>query len=154
MAGHELLLTRDVDAPPMAVWRVLTDLDQAPRSLSQIVAIERIAGDDYGPGTRWRETRRMFGREETQELWVESADPPHSTVVRSQAGGVYYTTTFEVTPRAAGSRITMRFAGEQQAPSVLQQIAWTILGPLGMRVTRKAMQGDLDDIAAAAESLT
>ncbi|GAB94964.1 carbon monoxide dehydrogenase subunit G [Kineosphaera limosa] len=153
MAGHELLLTRDVDAPPEAIWRVLTDLDNAPRNLSQVVSIERIGGDGYGPGTRWRETRTMFGRSEAQEMWVESVDPPRATVVRAQAGGVDYTTTFEVTPRDGGSRITMRFAGAQQAPSVLQRLAWTVLGPIGMRVTRKAMQGDLDDIAAAAESL-
>lgn len=150
MPSHALVLTRDIAATPERVWAVLTDLESAATTLSQVTHIEVLTPGPYGVGTRWRETRRMLGREETQEMWVAASDAPREQVILASAGGVDYTTTFTLEPIAAGTRLTMRFAGESKAQGRLARVAWAVLGPLGMRITRTAMTGDLDDIAAAA----
>lgn len=69
--------TQEMSASPERVYRALTDLDGAREWMPGLVRIERL--DDpaapFGPGTRWRETRRMFGREATEEFEVTDAEP-------------------------------------------------------------------------------
>ena len=57
---HRIALSRSIAAPPSAVWRVLTDIDEAARTLSGVTGIERLDATGYEVGTRWRETRVMF----------------------------------------------------------------------------------------------
>lgn len=59
----ELHVVREIAAPQGRVWDTITDLATAPVTLSGVTRVERLdAGDAFGVGTRWRETRRMFGR--------------------------------------------------------------------------------------------
>ncbi|MGW5075187.1 SRPBCC family protein [Rhodococcus sp. NPDC004095] len=69
MPTNEIRLTRQVAATPERVWAVLTDLDAAEATLSGVTRVERVEGAGYDVGTRWRETRRMFGKEATEEMW-------------------------------------------------------------------------------------
>lgn len=61
-------VSRNIAAPPSAVWRVLTALDEAPTTLRGVKAVERLDGTGYEVGTRWRETRVMFGQSATEEM--------------------------------------------------------------------------------------
>lgn len=150
MPGHTLVLVRDIAASPERVWSVLTDLDSAADTLTQVTRIERLTPGAVGVGTRWAETRRMLGREETQELQVSAFDAPRRQQLTAHAGGVDYTTTFELVPVASGTRLTMRFSGVHEGASAGQRLVWRVLGPIGLAVTRRAMAADLADIAAAA----
>ena len=68
MAGHGIHLTQQSTAAPEAAWRVLTNIAGAAETLSGVTAVEMLTPGPYAVGTRWRETRRMFGKEETQEM--------------------------------------------------------------------------------------
>lgn len=151
MAGHGIHLTQQSTAAPEAVWGVLTNIGGAAETLSGVTAVEMLTPGPYAVGTRWRETRRMFGKEETQEMWVAEVDAPRRTVVRAQDKGVDYVTVFQVEPAGSGSRITMHFDAEQATPGRVARLAWSVLGPLGAKATAKVMRRDLADIAAAAE---
>ncbi|KHL12102.1 carbon monoxide dehydrogenase subunit G [Mumia flava] len=151
MVAHVLSLSQDVAAPPERVWEVLTDLPGTAAVLTGVTRIEVLTDGPYAVGTRWRETRRVFGREETQEMWVGAVDPPRSTVVRARAGGIDYDTTFTLEPSGAGTALTMEFRGEDTSTSRLKRLVETLTAPLGRSVTRKIMRRDLEDIAAAAE---
>ena len=64
-------VSRHVEAPAAVVWQVVTDLEGMAGLLPDIVRLERLSDDGpgtYRRGTRWRETRRMFGREATETL--------------------------------------------------------------------------------------
>ncbi|MFT3662886.1 MAG: SRPBCC family protein [Gordonia sp. (in: high G+C Gram-positive bacteria)] len=87
MAGFEITVTREIAAPVEVIWSVLTDLDAAPTTLTGVTAVERVSGDGYGVGTRWRETRLVLKREAVEEMWVDEIDPPRRTVIRSQNHG-------------------------------------------------------------------
>lgn len=151
MASHSVSLSRDTTAAPDRVWSVLTDLESAPDTLSGVTSIEVLTDGPYRVGTRWRETRTVLGRKETQEMRVAAVQAPRSTRIEATAGGVDYVTTFDLVPQHPGTRLTMRFEGVQPEANPLQRAMWAIMGPIGARITRKVMASDLDDIVAAAE---
>ncbi|CAM3136830.1 SRPBCC family protein [Prescottella defluvii] len=151
MPPNEVHLSREIDASPEAVWRVLTDIDHTADTLTGVSRIERVAGTGYDVGTRWRETRRMMGKEATEEMWVSEVDPPRRTVVEATSSGTAYRTTFELTGRDGRTDLTMTFSARPDNPTLFTRLMTLLFGRLGMRVTTKVMTQDLDDIAARAE---
>lgn len=152
MATTSTTLTKHVHAPVERVWAVLTDLDNAAGTLSGITAIERVSGEGYAVGTRWRETRTMFGRPHTEEMWVAEVDAPRRTVVKARQGNVEYTTTFTLTASGDGADLVMEFAGATSEGGRLARVLMTVFGGLGLLLTRRMMAKDLDDIAAKAQA--
>lgn len=156
MSDISMTLERSIAASPEAVWRVLTDLEAAPEILSGVARIERLAGVGYAIGTRWRETRAMMGREETEEMEVVGIDEGRSTMIAAEARGMAYRTEFTLETTTTddgttGTLLRMRFGGSLLSPSWVQRVMAKLTAPLGMAMTRRIMQQDLDDIATAAE---
>lgn len=147
---REIMLSKDVAAPPERVWAVITDLDRSPDTISGILKLERLEGGaGFGVGTKWRETRIMFGREATEVMEVTAVDPGRSYVVEADGRGAHYRSTITVEPAEGGSRLSMTFGGEPTGvvgKVLAATVGWLFQGP-----TRKALQKDLEDIAAAAE---
>jgi carbon monoxide dehydrogenase subunit G len=143
-------LHHDTTADPADVWAVVTDLEGSVDTLSGVTAIERLDGSDgFEVGTRWRETRAMFGREASEELVVTAVEPGRSYTVAADNRGTHYTSVLSVEPTDAGARIRMTF-GAEQAGRLGRLMARTV-GRAFESATRKALEQDLADIAAAAE---
>lgn len=150
--GHHVVLERVVQAPPERVWTVLTDVAQADRTLGGVTRVEPLTEGTYRVGTRWRETRRMFGKESTEEMQVTVVEPPTRTVVEAESSGVHYVTDFTLAPVDDDvTRLTMGFTARQAAAGPVQRVLWALFGRLGARATRKVMAQDLEDIATRAE---
>lgn len=151
----EVTVTRETTASPAAVWAVMTDIEGTTETLSGVTGIERLdGGEGFGPGLRWRETREVFGEEATEELEVTAVDPGRSYTVEADSGGTHYRSVLTVEPAATGATgatITMTFGAEQSGGRIATFLSATV-GRLFQGPTRKALQQDLDDIAAAAEA--
>lgn len=122
-------VSRTVDAPPERVWE--------------------IGGDPFGIGTRWRETRVMMRREETEEMTVTAVEPGRNYSVEADNCAVHYTSVLRF--ELAGSHrttVSVTFMGEPTEP---QNVIQRLLGRLGSRVVRKSLGRDLVDLATAAE---
>ncbi|HET6562717.1 MAG TPA: SRPBCC family protein [Marmoricola sp.] len=151
MPGREITVSRVVHAAPEQVWAVLTDLDAAPTTLRGVSRVERVAGPAYDVGTRWRETRRILGKEETQELEVTAAEEPRRTTVEARSGGVEYRTVFTLEPADEGTLLSVCFGASHPDPTWLQRVTAAVFGPMGAAMTTKLLAQDLADIAAVAE---
>ncbi|MEU0545261.1 SRPBCC family protein [Nocardia sp. NPDC005978] len=145
-------VARTINAPVERVWAVLTDLDHAADTLTGVRKVERLAGEGYGVGTRWRETRAMFGKEAAEEMEVAEVSPPNRTVVVANSRGVDYRTEITVEPRGTGSELTFVFSGETQRPSRLRALLERVTMPLAASMTKKMIAADLADIARVAEA--
>jgi carbon monoxide dehydrogenase subunit G len=140
---------RDVAAPAERVWALITDLDRTAEVVGSTTALERLDdGSDFEVGTRWSETRVMFGRPSTEVMEVTALQAGHAYTVESEASGAHYTSVMTVEPKGDRSVITMSFEGE--ATSVITRIV-SVLGKLFEGRMRKTLQQDLDDIATEAE---
>jgi carbon monoxide dehydrogenase subunit G len=141
---------RTIQAPAERVWALATDIPRSAQTLSGVNRIEMLSEGDFGPGTRWRETRTMFGREATEEMWVTEVDPGRAYTVEADSHGAHYVSTFAftaVTPQQ--TEVVLDF-GAQPHGTVAKVLA-KVTGPVASRSVAKALQKDLDDLAAAAE---
>ena len=154
MPEQKVTISHDVAADPQTVWAVLTDLEHAAETLSGVSRVEVLTEGEYAVGTRWRETRKMFGKEATEEMEVTEVSAPTSTAVEAHSSGVDYRSVFTLTPLPSGTRLEVTFAGSQRNPSLLRKLFWAAFGRLGMKASAKMMRGDLEDIARRAESMT
>lgn len=150
---HEVQVDRRVEASPAAVWAVITDLEHAQQRLSQVTALHVITPGPYAVGTRWRETRKMMGASDTQEIVVVDNDPERETITEARSGNTTYRTVLSLEPLDGGAatRLSVRFSADTLDPNALQRMALRVVGPLGLKLTEKALRTELDDIAAAAE---
>jgi carbon monoxide dehydrogenase subunit G len=147
----QFTLTKRIDAPLETVFETATDLQRAAEHIRGIEKIELLTTLPVCVGTRWRETRRVMGRSDTQTLEVTAFDPPHSYTIGCDTCGSYFETTFRFAPMANNSTdVTLDIRCE--ARSLLAKL----MSPLGNlmfgQVMRKCMDDDLDDIARVAES--
>lgn len=147
-----------IDAPASVVWSVLTDLEGTAQLLQGVKGIERLSADTgYQVGTRWRETRVMFGQEASEEMTVVEVEPERRTVLHAESHGMKYVSGFELRPvrdelgEPAQTQLVMRFEGEAVEHGLLQRFLMAATGPLGAAASKKAMRQDLMDIAAEAE---
>lgn len=147
----EVTRTRHIDAPTEKVWVLMTDLEAFPQTVGGIESVERLDdGTGFGLGTTWRETRTLFGRTATEDMWVTEFEPGRSYVVEANSHGAEYRTSQRIEPDGDGSVLTMTFSGT--ATGTISKIMSATVGRLFTKATKKAFEQDLADIAAAAEA--
>lgn len=144
-------LERHVNAPAEVVWQVITDIENAPQTISGIESVQVLDGQVFEVGLRWAETRVMFGRSATEEMTVTAIDPGRSYTTSSDHDKVHYTSTLSVTPDGHdASVVRMHFAAKTSG--FLNKTLGAVVGAVMLSSTRKLMARDLADIAAAAEA--
>ncbi|MFJ8635827.1 SRPBCC family protein [Streptomyces sp. NPDC093568] len=150
MTSKSVVVERRVAAGQGPLWEALTDLAGMERVLSGVSRVEVLTSGAFGVGTRWRETRRMFGKEATEEMWVTACEPPERYVVEAESHGTHYISEWQV--RADGpSASTVRMTFTAVTSGGVAGLLAKILGGLGTRAVTRAIAKDLDDIAAAVE---
>lgn len=139
-----------IDAPKETVWQIVTNIEQSAHTIDAIEKVEIIERPaDSLVGLRWRETRTMFGRTETQEMWIGEAQPPDYYVVRSESAGVVYTSRLTLTGEGDQTRLEMSFEGKPT--TFVMRLLAAVTGIFFRGATQKALQSDLEDIKRAAE---
>lgn len=142
-------VARVVKADPDRVWTVFTDLPRATERLSGVVEIEMLTETEFGEGTRWRETRQMFGRSATEEMWVSAVAPQEFYTVEADSAGTHYTSTYRFAPHPDGTEVTFEFQADVQgtmARILAMATRWIANG-----MVEKQLRADLDDLADACE---
>lgn len=143
-------IERRIAAPAERVWAVITDLEGSAERLSGVNEVEILERPEFGLGTRWRETRTMFGKEATEEMEVTGVEPGRAYTAGAESHGSKYLTELRIGDAGDGvSILTMTFNAVPQ--SFAAKLMANTIGHLFRGATRKALAKDLDDIAAAAE---
>lgn len=145
----KITVTTLVSAPITRVFEVFSDLRKAAERIPNITALELLTDGPVGEGTRWRETRLMFKKEATEEMWITSFDPPRSYTVEANSHGMRYETRFGFAEEAGGTRVNWTFEG---TPLTLgTKIMSPVLGLMLNGVMKKCMRSDLEILGAVCE---
>ncbi len=145
-----VVVTRVINAPASRVWNVVTDLAHTAEVLSQVESVQVLSDGEFGVGTRWRETRRMFGNEAAVEMEVAAVDPGQWYDVVAEDRSATYRSRIELSGQDETTVLTMTFSAEGRG--AVGRALGVLTGPLTRGATEKLLRGDLADIAAAAES--
>ena len=145
----KLAFEETIRAPQRVVWELITDLHGAPARISSIVALEVLTHGPVGRGTRFRETRVMFGRKATEELEVTQFDAPHTYTVEADSCGVRFVSTY--TLRESGGTTVLRL-DIRTAPRTLFAKLMAPLGALFAGAMRKEIARDNAELRQAAEA--
>lgn len=112
----KITLNEHFATPPARAFAVLTDLANLPKIISGIDKVEVLAVGPVGVGTRFRETRRLYGRMATEEMEVTAWDPPRSFTLEARSHGSHYLITHTLTPKDGGADVELAFATEALTP--------------------------------------
>ena len=145
-----LIVSTHVSTALEQTFQVFTEIDKLADRVPSITALEVLSEGPFGDGTRWRETRVMFKKEATEEMWVTGFDPPRSYTVVAESHGMRYSTLFTFEPDGDGTKVTWAFSGT--ALSFGAKIMAPVFNVLMSGVMKKCMLGDLEAVRDACES--
>jgi hypothetical protein len=145
----ELMTSVDVAAPPARVFAVASDLRGAAGRIRGIAKMEVLTDGPVRVGTRFRETRKMFGREATEEMEVVTFDPPRAMAFGCENHGCRYHMEMRCVPKGAGTELQMHFQAEPL--TFFARVMGTLMKPMAKKMM-SACRKDLDDIGAYAVS--
>jgi len=142
-------VTVTVDALPDRTFSILTDVESWPDVFSAITGVEKLTEGPVCNGTRFKETRVLFGKQATEEMAFANLDPPRSFVLLAQSHGTEYRTTHTLTQEGDATRVDVHF---KATPVSLPAKLLSPLAGLMLRACRNAMNKDLAELREHLES--
>ena len=142
-------VTREIAASPDRVFAAFTDLRNAPARVEGILSLEVLSDGPIGSGTRFRETRKMFGKEATEEMEITFFQPSSSYVVEAESHGAKYRTEFRFEPAAEMTKVTMEFNAQ---PVTFAAKLMAPLSKLMAKQLEKLCSQDLEDLKTYLEA--
>ena len=139
----KLNLETHVKAPIDAVFAAFSDIENSAANIEGIDRVEMLTDGPVGKGTRFRETRTMFGKEATEEMEITQFDPPKSYTVEADSCGSHFTSVISFVEKDGGTLVTM--AMTSKANTFMAKLM-TPLGFLFAGAAKKAMRGDFEDL--------
>lgn len=157
-----MFLSTHIDATQDRIFAAVSDFPNAATFITAIEAIEMLApahdGSPIGVGTRFKETRTMFGKQAVETMEVTEFDPPRAYTLSALSCGVQFhsrITVLEETPggQRDGTSGGCRLSYDVHATptTFTARIMSAIMTPLMKGTMRKAMEKDLADIKGHAE---
>jgi uncharacterized protein YndB with AHSA1/START domain len=143
-------LTQQINAPVEKVFQLATDLDGWAGRIKGITKVERLTDGPVGVGTRFRETRVMFGRSATEEMEFTAFEPNRRYVLEAESCGCRYRHEFRFERVGSATRVTTEFGAVPL--TFMARLMSKLMGWMMGSAVRKCVQQDLDDLKSAAES--
>ena len=142
-------IKKHFEAPLEMVFELLSDLEHAEENIRGIEKLELLAPGPVGAGSRFRETRMMFGTASTEEMDVTAFDPPHGYTVECESCGAQCRADYHLVSDIAGTHVRLDFI--VRPISLLAKLV-SPFSRLMLRPMKKMMEADLDDLKAIAET--
>jgi len=105
MAGFNQ--TERISRSPRDVFNFITASDNAPKVLPSVQSMVKLTEGPVRVGTRYRETRRMNGKEQYAELEVVACEPDQAYAMRNVTDGIETIYRYTLHPEAGGTRVDL-----------------------------------------------
>ena len=146
----EIVATAHIGASPAAVFAACTDFAGAAERISGITKMEVLTPGPVGKGTKFRETRKMFGKEATETMEVIEFTPNKSYVLGAKSCGCRYRSELTFNQNGNGTDVAMSFRATPL--TFMSEIMGAVMAPMMTGMLRKCLHGDLADIKKYVES--
>lgn len=142
-------LETTINAPAERVFDAISDFANTARLIKGITRIEMLTDGPTRVGTRFRESRIMFGKEATEVFEVVGFEPPRQYTLRAMSCGFEVNATMRCAPANGSTRLALDMISR---PVTFMARLMSPLGALMNGQMRKAMDKDLQDIKTSLES--
>jgi carbon monoxide dehydrogenase subunit G len=139
------VVSRTIQAPVEQVFDAVAHIDRFSEVVEDIVRVEYVSEHKRGVGTRFRETRRVHGKEATVELEVAEYVENDRVRIVADDHGTVWDTLFTVARSGEGTVLTMTM--DARAHKLLAKL----LNPLIRGMVRKAVEKDMDAVKSFCE---
>ena len=139
-----------VNAPAKQIFGVMTDISNSPEFISGIKSVDMLSDGPIGVGTRWKETRIMFGKEATEEMWITEFVENEMYTVEAESCGAKYKTLFKfqhVDNYTTDVTMEMNVTPVTFTAKLMSPLSYFMKGAI-----IKAIKKDLEDASAVCES--
>ena len=139
-----------INAPASLVWDFISDIEHCATWLTNVDSVSILKRGDNGlVGLRWEETRKMFGKEATETMWITRAEPLNFYQVEAHNHGAKYFSKLSIQVKPGGCELAMSFSAK--AVSFSAKLSSLLMAPLMKSSVKKMVAKDLSDIKHAAE---
>ena len=140
----------DINAPKEKVFEYFSDVQNLEKHIKGIKKVEILSDTTSGEGVKWRETRVMFGKEATEEMWITNFNPSTSYSVEAASHGMQYHTTYTFTENNGVTHVEMVFAGKPV--SLGAKLSAPLFNLVFKGSTKKALRKDMQELKTLIES--
>ena len=141
----QLVVEINISKPKNIVWDAITDIENCPDMISSIIDLEILnQPTDTILGLKWKETRKMFGKEATETMWITEFSKNEYYCTRAESHGSVYITKLSLKEIEDNTILTMSFTAEAQ--SVFVKCVSSILSLFIKSSMKKELFKDLIDI--------
>jgi carbon monoxide dehydrogenase subunit G len=140
-----------VQGSPEQVLDAMLDLERAHLWMPGLLRMERLSPGPLGVGSEWRETRKAFGKEATEQFEVVGLERPHRLELRvdgtrGSSGRGEYRYSYRFEPTDAGTAVRFK-RGDPWNDGRRGVVGKLFVGPL-----RKACGKDLQALRSYVEN--
>ena len=137
-----------IQAPADDIFRRILAVETWPDYIRDIKKIEVLTPGPVGLGTRFRETRLMFGQDATEDMEIAEIDPPKYILLTAESHGTRYRAEHILTPDSGGTRVELIFGGQPVSlgAKLMSWLSWLLSNSI-----KTALAKDLQDLKAACE---
>ncbi len=146
----EFAISKLIYAPLARVFSLFSDFAQAPQRVRGIVRIEMLTPGPIALGSRFRETRIMFGREASEVMEICAWAPDRHYTIGCTSCGCRIETTFRFQVEESRTRVDVSLVARPLtfAAKLMSPMTAIMMGPL----MRKCVEQDVEDLRTIAES--
>ena len=137
----------EIEKPLEVVWKAICNIKRADKMISAISRIKILEEpDEEGSlvGLKWRETRKVFGKESDETMWIIDYQPLSSYTTRAENHGAVYTSTLSVQEMGENTLLTMAFSS--RTDSRWTKVVAAVMGIFVKRSMTKMLDKDLLEI--------
>jgi hypothetical protein len=140
-----------INGSKAAIWAVITDIENASKTISGIENIEVLEKPVKGlVGLKWRETRMLFGKPATAEKRITDAAENEFYKTRAEDNGFVFLSTMSISESSNGGH-TLTSSHDSQPQGFVARFMSIPMTLFFKGVAKKAILQDLKDIKAAVE---
>ncbi len=135
----------EISSSKNKVWSTITDLNNCVKMITAVSDIKILnKPENELIGLKWTETRKMFGKEATETMWITEAKDQQYYCTRGENCGAIYTTKLSVSEVDDNTLLTMDFASTSD--SIFVRLMSSVMGFFFKNAIKKMLPKDLNDI--------
>ena len=142
--GVEINSSQDI------VWSAITDFDNCINMISAIVGFKVIHKPETGLiGFKWSETRKIYGKESTETMWITDCKDGEYYYTRAENCGSIYSTKIALSEVGNNTLLTMTFSGTSD--SMFIRIISSFMNIFFKKSMVRMLEKDINEIKAFVE---